>query len=53
MDIADSNKDGELTLEEMLKNSHALADSGFIKAQTRLHDDLWKCIYIVAVSESI
>uniref|UniRef100_A0AC34GWS7 EF-hand domain-containing protein n=1 Tax=Panagrolaimus sp. ES5 TaxID=591445 RepID=A0AC34GWS7_9BILA len=40
LDIADTNKDGELSLAEMLNNSQALADSGFVKAQKKLHDDL-------------
>jgi Ca2+-binding EF-hand superfamily protein len=40
MDIADSNRDGELSLAEMLNNAQALADSGFVKARKRLHDDL-------------
>jgi Ca2+-binding EF-hand superfamily protein len=40
MDIADTNKDGELSLAEMLNNAQALADSGFVKPRNRLHDDL-------------
>ena len=40
MDMADSNRDGELSLAELLNNAQGLANSGFVKAKRRLHDDL-------------
>ncbi|KAE9553008.1 hypothetical protein FO519_003769 [Halicephalobus sp. NKZ332] len=40
MDMVDSDRDEKLSLAELLNNAEALANSGFVKAKKRLHDDL-------------
>jgi hypothetical protein len=40
MSIADENRDGLLTLDELLAQKELLERSGFIRPVARLHEDL-------------